>query len=278
VKYFAYILFFFFTQAGFAAEPMRSFEHALLDYNAGRFAAAKTKAQKLGTAEGYALACQTGLVIGGFQEKGVAAVMSLHGAIEDCRRALSLEPTNYSAGVSHAIATGFEGLRLKKVAYARAAKKEIESLIVHFPNNAVAAGALAGWHAAVSRQGVFARLILGAGRDKARNLFSQALKLSGAELPVYFEYIRFLAAGDNQDKSKAESLLAEITAKLPKNALEKLLLEKCLQIQSALQSGSKESLKQTLSAATPFAGIDRWGTVKKTNIKGFPLLQVGSTP
>ncbi len=272
------MLLFFFSQVGFATEPARNIDDALLDYNAGNFAAAKTTAQQLSTAEGYALACQAGLVIGGFQEKGVAAVRSLHGAIEDCRKALDLEPTNYSAGVSHAIATGFEGLRLKKVAYARASKKDIETLIRRFPNNALAAGALAGWHAAVSRQGVFARLILGAGRDKARSLFARAVLLRGAELPVYFEYIRFLAAGNNQDKSKAESLLAKITARPPKNALEKLLLEKCLQIQSALQSGDKKSLKQALAVATPFTGIDAWGAVKKTNIKGFPLQQNRGTP
>jgi len=278
VKYFICTLFFFFSLTGIVAGSTRDFNRAVLDFNAGRFTAAKTGAQQLGTAEGYALACKSGLVIGGFQEKGVAAVQSLHGAIEDCRKALDIEPENYSAGISHAIATGFEGLRLKKIAYARASKKSIETLIDRYPENALAAGALAGWHAAVSRQGIFARMILDTGRNKARTLFSQAIKLRGVELPLYFEYIRFLASGNSREKSEAKRLLTEVLSMSPRNALEKLLLEKCLQIQSALDSGDKKSLKKALAVATPFTGIDVWGTVRKTDIKGFPLRQNRGAP
>ncbi len=278
MKHITYILLFFFSQAGFTTEPTGDFDHALLDYNAGRFAAATIGARQLGTADGYALACRSRLVIGGFQEKGAAAVLSLHGAIEDCRKALKLEPTHYGAGISHAIATGFEGLRLRKSDYARASKKYIEALIQQHPDNALAVGALAGWHAAVADQGVFARLILGASRDKAHTLFSQAILLQGSELSLYFEYIRFLAAGNGEEQSESLRLLVKVLAKSPKNALEKLLLEKCLQIQNALQSGNKKPLKQALSMAAPFAGIDAWGTVKKTGIKGFPLQQNHGTP
>ena len=278
MKYFAFIGVFFFSVTVIAVESTRELAIAQQSYAVGNFKYARATAQELNTADGYALACQTGLVIGGLQEIGSAAVTSLQGALADCRKALDLDPTHYSAGLSHAIATGFEGLRLRKTAYAQASKREIEALIRRYPDNAFAVGAAAGWHAAVAREGLFARLLLGAGRGKAGSLYAQAILLPNAELPLHFEYSRFLAAGNKQDKANALRILKDILAKPPQNALEKILLEKCLQIQTALRSGDKKSISQALAAATPFGGIDAWGSVKKTGIKGFPLQAAAGAP
>ena len=72
---------------------------------------------------------------------------------------------------------------------------------------------------------------------------------------------------------EAARVLDEALKIPPKNALEKLLIEKCLQIQEALKSDGRKKLDNTLSAVTPFNDIDVWGTAKKTGIKAFPIGQ-----
>lgn len=278
MKYIALIGVFLCSVTVSAKEAVNELALAQLAYAMGNFTYARASGRELGSADGYALACQTGLVMGGFQETGLAAVRSLHGALTDCRKALDLDPTHFSAGLSHAIATGFEGLRLRKSAYARASKKDIETLIKRHPNNAFAVGALAGWHAAVSRQGLLARLALGAGRTQAHTLYAQAVQLPGADLPLYFDYIRFLADGKADDKAEALQLLADVIANPPEGGLVLILLEKCRQLQTALQSGDKKALKQALATAMPFGGIDAWGATKKTNIDGFPLWENPGAP
>jgi len=279
MKYFAFILVLIWsplTQPALSSDTLNQLAQAQLNYAAGKFNQARIDARQLETAEGYALACQAGLVIGGFQERGAAAVASLHEALQDCRLALELEPTHYRAGLSHAIALGFEGQRLRRTAYARASKQNIEALIKQYPNNALATGALGGWHAAVSLEGMFARAFLGASRAKAKALYSEALKLPDAELPLCFEYIRFLASGSRQERTEALKVLAQVGGKPPKGALEKLLKDKSLQIRNAIELDDKKMLERALEEATPFNGIDVWGSLKKTGIRAFPLEIKGS--
>lgn len=259
------------TAPALASDIVNELALAQLNYAMGNFAKSRNGARQLNTAEGYALACQAGLVIGGFQEKGTAAVASLHGALQDCRLVLELEPTHYKASLSHAIALGFEGQRLRKTAYARASKQNIEALIMQYPNNALATGALGGWHAAVSLEGMFARAFLGASRAKAKALYSKAIKLPDSELPLYFDYIRFLASGNRQERTEALTILARVVEKPPKGALEKLLIDRSLQIKEAIELSDKKMLKRALEEATPFNNIDVWGSVKKTGIRSFPL-------
>lgn len=278
MKYFAFIGVFFVSVAVPASDTVDQFALAQRAYAVGNFTDARTSGREVGTADSFALACQAGLVIGGFQEKGAAAVHALHGALADCRKAIDLDPAHFTAGLSHAIATGFEGLRLRKTAYARASKKDIEALIKRYPSNAFAVGALAGWHAAVAREGLFARLALGADRAKARRLYVQAVQLPGADLPLYFDYIRFLADGKSDDKAEALRLLADIFANPPAGGLAGILLDKCRQLQAALLSGDKKALKQALAAAMPFGDIDVWGAVRKTNVDGFPLREGQGLP
>ena len=118
--------------------------------------------------------------------------------VNHIEKALKIDPKHYVAALSHAIAIGFEGLRIRKASYARASKREIEQFIQHYPQNALARGSLAGWHAAVAEEGWLARLFLGASRARAKSLYAEALLLPNLETPLLYEYIRFLASGNRQ--------------------------------------------------------------------------------
>ncbi len=234
------------------------------------FKEAATGAQKNPTADSFGLACQTGLVIGGFQQTGKDAVNTLHEALKNCERALALDPNHYVAGLSHAIAIGFEGLRLRKVSYARTSKREIRVLIEKYPANAVAKGALAGWHAAVAREGWLARLFLGASRARAKSLYAEALALPGVDLPLLYEYARFLAEGDDKDREAAQQLIAETASEPVANGLNALLIEKLAALEIALRENGKKQRKTGIEATDPFSGIDQWGTPAKTGIDAYP--------
>ena len=244
-------------------------------YLEGDFARARTEASLSANnrpdADTFGLACQTGLIVGGFFESKAQAVQSLHSALGACDQALMLEPDHYVAGLSHAIALGFEGLRLRKASYARASKREIEALIAKYPRNAVARGALAGWHAAVAREGWLARLFLGASRARAKSLYKEAFALPGVELPLTYEYVRFLAAGNSAEQQQAQSLLNDALARSAQNGLEALLLRKMKDLSTALASGKKKEIKASIRATIPFGDIDRWGPPDQTNLAAYPV-------
>lgn len=227
-------------------------------YRDGDYNGARQLARSAGTAEGFALACRAGLVVGGFYEQGNAAVASLHRALADCEAALEIDPANYVAGLSHAIALGFEGRRLRKVAYARASKRGIEALIARYPDNALAQGALAGWHAEVAREGFFARLVLGASRGRAERLYRKASELPTAALPLAFEHIRFLARGGRSERVLALKEAEKALAATPEDAFEVLLQQKIEAIRAAIAARDKAALKEALKEAMPFDGIGRW--------------------
>lgn len=250
-------------------------------YQTGDFRVARSEAragaEQSNSADAHALACRAGLVVGGFLETGKAAVDSLHQALEDCERALLLEPAHYVAGLSHAIALGFEGLRLRKASYARASKREIQALIRKYPDNALALGALAGWHAAVARQGWLARVFLGASRARAATLYGRAVRLDYAEFPLNYEYIRFLAAGKADDRTTAAEMIESAIKAGAKDGLDVLLLDRSSDVLTAIRAMSKQQLRDSLEAATPFSAIDEWGVPERTSVAPYPLRKADQT-
>lgn len=242
---------------------------------AGDLMAARAMAQKAAkdnpTADSFALACRAGLAIGGFMETGEQAVQSLHQSLKDCEQALGLDPNHYVAALSHAIAIGFEGLRLRKVSYARASKREIEAFIRLYPQNALARGSLAGWHAAVAEEGWLARLFLGASRARAKSLYAEALVLPNLEAPLTYEYIRFLARGNAPDREKAVDLAAQMLAWPPKDGFEAILHERLKPLVAALKSADDGRIEEGVLVAKPFNGIDKWGKPNTVEIAAYPL-------
>ena len=228
-------------------------------------------AQQENRIDDYALACRSGLVVGGFLETGKNAVASLHQALRDCELALERDPDHYVASLSHAIAIGFEGLRLRKASYARTSRREIERLISKYPDNALALGALAGWHAAVAREGWLARLFLSASRKEAGRLYDEAVILPGAELPLLYEHIRFLADGNADEKARAVRLIEQMIVAGPGDGLGALLISRSRNLLDALKNGRKKTLQAAIDQATPFSGIDDWGKTGKSGIDAYPL-------
>ena len=223
-------------------------------FAAGDFAAARTAGRAAGDAEGLALACEAGLVLGSYIEKGEARVRSLHGAIEDCAKVIEAGGAGVGPYVKYAIGFGFEAKRLHSVGGATASKKLFADAVARFPDSGFARAALAGWHANVTRQAGIGRIALGASRDEARRGFMTAARLDSDNPVILFEQLRFLAAGDRQDRLAAIDVAAQLARLSPRDAFETLILEKAAPLGAAL-SGREKDLDAALDAAEPFAGV-----------------------
>lgn len=221
-------------------------------YEAGDYEKARTFFLEDTSAEGFAAACRADLVIGGYFSKLAESARLLHDALDLCGKALEEDPTHADAGISYAVALGFEAKRTKKPAYAKAARQRLEALQQDYDTYGILHAALGGWHAAVSNAGFMARMYLGASRKKAQAHFDRAIELMPGDVGVRFEYIKFLAQGRKQQRKRALEEIA-VLADLPAfDAFDRFLQTRARAIAEAIQSGNKSRLKQALAEATAF--------------------------
>jgi tetratricopeptide (TPR) repeat protein len=224
-------------------------------YEAGDFLRARDAGEASDIADGLALACRSGLVIGGFYETGEAAVATLHRALDDCDKALKIDPNHKIAGVSYAIALGYEAKRLKKADYVKASKKRLEALLERFPDDAVVVAAYGGWHSAVSNAGLLARIALGGSRKEADKRLREAVALDPVSVGIRYEYVRFLAKGGRSDRREALGELKVFFAMTPRDAAEALMQERMQVLTAPLEADDKDALKDALKASAAFAGL-----------------------
>jgi hypothetical protein len=223
-------------------------------FASGDFAAARMAGRAAGSAKGMSLACEAGLVLGSYLEKGEARIRTLHGAIEDCAQAIRSGGAGVGPYVNYAIGFGFEAKRLHSVSAASASKKLFAEAVARFPDNGFAHAALAGWHSNVTRQAGLGRIALGASRDEARRGFATAVSLDPENPVIRFEQLRFLAAGDRKDRSAAADTAAVIATMKPRDAFDALILEKTKLLAAALSRGEKD-IDAAIAATEPFAGV-----------------------
>jgi len=235
-------------------------------FKQGSFYEARDAGRADASAEGLALACRAGLVLGGFMETNKAAVQSLHGAINDCNKALGISPSHYFAKMSLSIALSFEGKRLKRPSYPARAKAYILELIEAEPNNPLGYGALAAWHSEVSAAGFLARIALGARRNKAAKNFERAQKLGAIDYALRFEHIKFLARGNKADRKLAFAQARELSESDTNMAFDLLMQKQCLRLLEALSRDNKREIKTIVKDVAAFQNV-----IGEREVARFPL-------
>ena len=243
-------------------------EDAAASFALGHYEAAIGAGRTAGGIAGLTIACRAGLTLGGLVENGIGAVARLHDALGDCIAAHRTDPDNVVARVSLALAIGFEGKRLKRPSYARAARRLIENGLERNGDSMLLHGALAGWHGEVSAAGALARMVLGARSSRAAHHFQQALALDGNnDLPLRYQYARFLARrGGDEETRQARALLETIIAQVPADHLERLLQDRARSLLQALDSGKKRRLSRALKSSGAFVGIEKHRDIAKADI------------
>jgi len=224
----------------------------------GRFYIARDAGQIAQTADSLTTACRAGLVIGGHIETTIEATSALHGAITDCSNAHKIAPSHFDAQMSLAIALSFEGKRTFKPVYARTAKLLLEDLVIRYPENPIAHGALAAWHAQVSAAGFFARTMLKASRKKAQRFFETAFRKGTINFALQVEYLKFLALGSRAERQIAIGVAEDLLSKTPHMAFDTLLQKHCATVLKALKSGKKKYVKRAVQDMSAFSMADNW--------------------
>jgi len=235
-------------------------------YNAGEYQKARDLFEAAGGTEGYAAACRTGLVLGGFFENGETQVHTLHRALDDCKAAIELDGDQLDARISYAVGLGFEGKRLKKVKYAKASRRKLEDLIVVSGDYGILHAALGGWHTTVYEAGFFARLALGAKRDIARQQFEKAVTLAPNDIGVRFEFIKYLAYGNGDEHKEALAEIQKVATLPAHDAFDQYMIGKTKAIGAMIEAKDESGLQDALEAATPFASIR-----DHKNLPAYPL-------
>lgn len=221
----------------------------------GRWFEAAAQATQTGTAEGYSLACKSRLIGASYFSEGETAVRELHTALEDCERALSIDPEHLEARLSLALGMGYEVKRLSSVRLARATRRIMEQLVTLYPKDTLSAAGLAGWHGAVANAGFFARLILGGSKKSAIAWFGYSRTLGTWDIPLRFEYIKFRAKQGRKEREEALRELQILLATESDFAIDKEIQRRATELLPVLRSGSKSDVKATLNRVSAFPGI-----------------------
>ena len=225
---------------------------------ASDFETALTQSKAAGTADGYALACRSATVIGGYFRTGDEAVDYLHQAIRYCEKALELEPDHLIAKMTYAMDIGFEGKRVTSPGYANISRRTFEALPQEHPESPMALAAVAGWHSEVHAAGFFARLALQPSLKKAREGFEKAFELGTVDLPLRIEYAKFLARGSKKDRTEAIGVLDDVLAEMPHHGFEEILQKTAADLKKAIETGKKSAIRKTIELTSAFHGIEKW--------------------
>jgi len=243
---------------GSALKPLSAQENASgwPDYQAGDFKSAMEKSASDNTADGYALACRSAIVLGGFQRKGPEAVELLHQGISYCEQALKIEPTHLIGKMSYAMGVAYEGKRKTSISLAKTALRLLEETRDMYPAFPEAHAAVAGWHSEVRAAGFLARVALSPSKKAAKSGFAKAAELGMKELPLMLEYLKYLA---RQKKRWPEALaLITVIEEAPaKDGFDVIVKNFIPKIKAALVKGDKNDIRQALKEATAFRGIKR---------------------
>lgn len=253
--------------AFFQSPPAKAAEPGRAEFAAGDFDAARRIAHDAGSGEALALACQAGLIIGGYLETGEPAVVSLHDAISDCANSIKSRANRPDAYINYAIGISFEAKRLHSRSDAALAKNLMEAAIERFPNSGFAHTALATWNAEVSNRSFFARALLGASEDRAQREFALALTLDGDNYAINYQWFRYLAAHGRKNHAEAEAAAMRLLEELqPKDQFEKLLRERARIIADALALDDTGKIDEALKATEPFRDIENVAADEKYSL------------
>lgn len=235
--------------------PAFAADFGAAEFAAGEFADARTKGRQANDAAGLEIACHAGLVLGSYVEQSPERILTLYGAIDDCAAAINTGKANAKSYVNYAIGIALEAKRRTNLSLAKQSKRLLSAAVERFPADSFALGALGGWHANVASEGAVARAVLKASRSAARESFLKAREIDPTSMPLQYEELRFLASGDEEDRTKALALATSLLATPPQSALDRLLLDRARSIQAALRSGDARAVDQRLKETEPFAGL-----------------------
>jgi len=242
--------------AGAAALFLQSTAPGWDAFRDGDYETAVKLGVEAGTADGYALACRSKTVLGGYMASGAAAIDHLHDALKLCETSITLDGTHLIGRMTYAMVAGFEGKRLFSPGYASQARRHMEYLASIYPDNPMAVAAVGGWHSEVHAAGFLARTALGGSKSKARAYYARALALGTVDMALQVEYVKFLTREGKDRWGEAAAVLDDVIDRDAETHFEGILQGLAAKIRTALETGSKRAVRAAVKSAGAFQAIE----------------------
>jgi len=223
-------------------------------FGAGRFAEAATAGRAEGTTEALILAGRAAATQAAWQtpDKATARALLLQ-AEADFAAAMKRDPGNVDALLQQGIAVGYRAKLENSPGLAREARRSFEAVLANRPEDALALGAMGGWHGeAVATLGRFiAGTALGAKEAESLRFFEKALAAPGADPAVPIFYASTLLALSDKNAAKARGLLTRALRSKPSDGFEALVQRNARAILAALEKGDVAAARATAKRLSP---------------------------
>lgn len=231
---------------------------AVDEFRAGNWAAVVSRARTENSIEALILSGRAQLTIAGFQAGEKARAMALVAAAEsDFDKVLARDPNNVEAQLQKAIALAYRAQLTKGLGLAKDVRRRFEAIQTAHPDNALAWGALGGWHGgAVATVGGFvARAVLGAKVSEMERCYAQALKLA-PDLPSTRTLFAITLLDIDVANAGRAALLLKGVEKLPaSDGFEALMKRQGIELAAALATGDAAAARVTARRLKAFGRI-----------------------
>jgi tetratricopeptide (TPR) repeat protein len=244
-------LLFAFAAPAAASAAMDAFE-------AGRFAEAVTSGRKEGTAQSLLVAGRSISTIAAFQttDRKLAREQLLQ-AERDFDASLALQPGNPDALLQKAIAIGYRAKLENNIGLAKQTRKNFEALLAKRPNDALALGAMGGWHGeSVATLGKFlAGTALGAKEAESLRFYEKAIASPGADPAVPVFYATTLLNLSEGNAPKAKALLQRAARAKADDGFERLMQQHARAILAPLEKGDVAAAREKAKRLGPLGTL-----------------------
>ncbi|MBS3962464.1 MAG: hypothetical protein KGZ61_11645 [Sandarakinorhabdus sp.] len=223
-------------------------------FGAGRFAEAAAAGRAEGTTQALILAGRAAAIQAVWQTPDRASAHALLLQAEsDFSAALRRDPANLDALLQQGIVVGYRARLENSPGLARQARRAFEAVLAGRPGDALALGAMGGWHGeSVATLGKFiAGTALGARETEALRFFDKAMAAPGAMPAVPIFYASMLLAFSDRNADKARGLLAQGLKAKPSDGFEALLQRNARAILAALERGDVATARATARRLSP---------------------------
>lgn len=240
------------SDSGFAG----GFAGAEALYDEGQFEAALAAARALNTADGFALASRTGLVLVRYFMAPGERPAAIAAALADAQQALEMDPDHLEGNLQAAISIGYRGKLRRSISDAWAGRRYIDTALAHHPESSWARAALGGWNGEVVMEAgrFFASALFGAKRKRAVRHFRSAVEAEPGNIGIRTSFaITLLRFRRSRFEAEAITLLSGTISLAAENALDEILLQQSRDLLLALREGRRGDLKALLKRLTAFA-------------------------
>ncbi len=228
-------------------------------FASGRFAEAASAGRAEGSVAGLITAGRATSTVAAWQTRDKARARALlEQAGADFAAALRLQPGNSDALLQQGIVVGYLAKLDRSPGQAKAARRAFEAVLAKRPTDALALGAMGGWHGeSVATLGKFmAGTVLGAKEKEAIRFYDKAVATGAGDPAVPVFYAQTLLALSADNAGKARALLTRAVKAGSGDGFDRLMQAHARAILVPLEKGDVGGARTTAARLSPLGNLN----------------------